>query len=496
MYYDGPGGLLLTAGARSGKLTTILAYNLCPGVYQGSLIVLDMKGELAAISQYRGSDGKPCWYWNPSGLHGLPQHRINPCAHLTLDNPNLVADVKVFFENLIPSSGAAAGKYFEDRAREIAEALALCLIELRGGLTLPDFHHILILLVLGDERWLDFAFEMSESQFPHVVRTEAEIAGYRQDAGGGGYKGILGELLKSFACLSDPTLMASVSPPFDMSLEDLCRSDQAQHVYLMPPAEYVEAWAPVLKALFVSAMAFKSRAPAASRQTWILDECAQLGAFPLVVKLFSYGAGIGIRPWAVFQSSAQMDLIGRNAGEIITSSAALKMFFAVRDLGSATKLSQSIGAQSLTYDDGHRQAAAKHERRQAFLAMLKGEDPLQALTRSAHHHQISKAKSLQKRDLIDPAEVMSLPPGKLLIRSDRLPETILADRIAYFRNPAMAGLYLPNPFHPPLDRVQIATFWGQRWRNIITEPVPPQFAHLPQYSDGYWRRVDHPQETL
>jgi type IV secretion system protein VirD4 len=190
-----------------------------------------------------------------------------------------------------------------------------------------------------------------------------------------------------------------------------------------------------------------------------------------------------------------MDLIGRNAGEIITSSAALKMFFAVRDLGSATKLSQSIGAQSLTYDDGHRQAAAKHERRQAFLAMLNGEDPLLALTRSAHHHQISKAKSLQKRDLIDPAEVMSLPPGKLLIRSDRLPETILADRIAYFRNPSMAGLYLPNPFHPPLDRVQIATFWGQRWRNVITEPVPPQYAHLPQYCDGYWRRVDHPQET-
>jgi type IV secretion system protein VirD4 len=263
----------------------------------------------------------------------------------------------------------------------------------------------------------------------------------------------------------------------------------------MPPAEYVEAWAPVLKALFVSAMAFKSRTPAAPRQTWILDECAQLGAFPLVVKLFSYGAGIGIRPWAVFQSSAQMDLIGRNAGEIISSSAALKMFFAVRDLGSATKLSQSIGAQSLTYDDGHRQAAAKHERRQAFLAMLNGEDPLLALTRSAHHHQISKAKSLQKRDLIDPAEVMSLPPGKLLIRSDRLPAPILAARIAYFRNPSMAGLYLPNPYHPPMDRVQIATFWGQRWRNVITEPVPPQYAHLPQYCDGYWRRVDHPQET-
>lgn len=36
----------------------------------------------------------------------------------------------------------------------------------------------------------------------------------------------------------------------------------------------------------------------------------------------------------------------------------------------------------------------------------------------------------------------------------------------------MAGLYLPDPYHPPMDRVQIATFWGQRWRDVITEPVP------------------------
>ena len=104
----------------------------------------------------------------------------------------------------------------------------------------------------------------------------------------------MGELSKSVARLSDPQLMASVSPPFDFSLEDLTRGNQTCQVYFMVPPQYVEAWAPVLKALFAAGLIYKSRAPAAARQTWVLDECAQLGAFPLMVKLFTYGAGIGL----------------------------------------------------------------------------------------------------------------------------------------------------------------------------------------------------------
>jgi type IV secretion system protein VirD4 len=51
LFYNSDGGAIIIGGARSGKLTTILAQNICHGIGSGaSNLILDMKGELAAIS--------------------------------------------------------------------------------------------------------------------------------------------------------------------------------------------------------------------------------------------------------------------------------------------------------------------------------------------------------------------------------------------------------------------------------------------------------------
>ena len=488
LWYSGMGGMLLVAGARSGKLRDLLAFNLCSGIYFYSMVVLDMKGELAAISRDLTPDRKFAIYWNPAGLHGLLRHRINPVDHLRQSSPTLVSDTKVFCENLIAASGSTHAKFFEGRAREILEAIVLTLVRLNGVLTLPDLYRVLNLLVAGGEAWLDFAFEMAESGSSFIVRIEEEIAAARDDPSGG-FRGILGELMKGFACLSDPVLLESVSPPFDFSFAQLCESARAFQVYLMCPAEFVDAWAPVLKTMFVSAMAYKARHPDAPRQTWILDECAQLGAFPLVVKLFTYGAGIGIRPVGVFQSAKQMKALGPDAETIISSSAALQCWFGVRDLESASLLSRRIGAETLTYIDRHRQAAALHAQQRAAQALFAGGDPVRAGMELAHHARVARLPVLTQRSLRCPDEVLGMPSGKQIIFADGLAHPIYADRRAYYDQPFMDGRYHPNPFYPPLDRVRVAHRGGHAWRRVIVERVPDRFAHYPQYADGTWSRV-------
>ena len=252
LWYDGPGGLLLTAGARAGKLKDILAYNICAGVHRGPMLILDMKGELAAISQDQTPDQKACIYWNPANLHGLPQHRINPLDFIRIDSPSLVSDTKVFCENMVPPTGSANAVYFERRGQMYLEAFALLASELDGVLTLPRLYQIVNLVPGSGDAWLDFAFEMSRSRFPLVRQVEEEIAAARTDPGNG-FQGIMGEIYKALAPLSDPQLMASVSPPFDFSLQDFCTGNQGHQVYLMPPAEFVESWAPVIKDLLVAA---------------------------------------------------------------------------------------------------------------------------------------------------------------------------------------------------------------------------------------------------
>ncbi|MBO6688186.1 MAG: type IV secretory system conjugative DNA transfer family protein [Henriciella sp.] len=489
IFYSGAGGLLLTAGARGGKLRDLLAYNLCVGIHTPSMLVLDMKGELAAISQDQTADSKHCIYWNPAGLHDLPQMSINPVDYVRIDSPSLISDVKVLCHNLIPPTANKSSDYFEGRAREFLEGIILTLVRVYGSLTLGQLYSTVNLIPGGGDAWLDFAFEMNQAGFEVSARIEEEIANARNEPSGTGYQGILGELFKALSCLSDPTLLKAVSPPFDFSIEQLCDEDQSTQLYIMPPAEFIAPWAPVIKAIFVAGMIYKARKPQAPRQTWVLDECAQLGGFPLVTQLFTYGAGIGIRPWAVFQSIYQMDQLGKNAGNIITSSAQVRSYFTIRDVETATNISRMLGVQTLEYDDEMVQARARHAKHQAVQTLLGGGDPFMAGLNVSHHQREAEMRTKQQRLLRTPDEVMHTPSDKQFIFMDDLPRPLYADRKAYFEQTFMAGRYHPNPYHPPLDRVQVKTRWGHAWRSVVTERVSAQYAAYPQYQNGQRSRV-------
>ncbi len=492
VFYNSPAGMVVTGGARSGKMTTFLAKNLLPGTCKQTLLVLDPKGEGAYLSQDQTQDQKFCAYWNPAALHGLPQDRINPFGHLRIDSPTLVSDTKVTCENFTPNSGSPQGAYFEGRAREVGEAFCLFLAEINGVVTPPDLYLLINLVALNNDAWLDFAFAMSESRFPLVRRIEEEIAASRENPGAG-WQGILGELYKSFSCLSDPILMESVSPPYTMSLDQLCDSDQAWQVYLMPPAEFISAWSPIIKSIFVCAMAYKSRAPSAPRQVWFLDECGQLangvsGGFPLVTLMFTYGAGIGITPVCLFQTNEQMNGLAKNASALISSSAGCRLMFAIRDMPSAQEASRMLGKQTLVYDDTLRQSQAAHERRSALLGLIAGRDPVSSILSMAQKRKETAHQAKQQRDLMTPDEVMRMPADKALLFADGLRHPAQIDRRPYWTEPGLN--FHPNPYHPPLDRVQLMTKRGPVERRIIRAPVPKRFEHYPQYRDGFWSCVE------
>ncbi len=488
LFFSGMGGALLVAGARSGKLTSVLAYNACFGIARHTLVILDIKGEIAFISQDQIPDKKYCIYWNPNGLHGLPKNRINPVDFIRKDSPSLVSDVKVFCENLVVSTGSAQGIFFEGRAREFLEAVILTLVSINGVLTLPDLYEKINLIPGGGDAWLDFGFEMTECGFPISERVEEEIAQSR-DNPSNGFQGILGEIFRALAPLSDPTLMASVSPPFDFSMKQLCSSDQRYQVYLMPPAEFVEPWSPIIKSLFVAGMIYKARAPQAPKQTWIIDECGQLGKFPMVPKLYTYGAGIGIQPFAVFQNTTQMDGLGPRAGDLISSSAALAIYFAVRDLPSAERLSRMLGTETLEYDDTLQQSRAELARKKAAQDFINGGDPFNAMLNYQHHKQAAEVRTKQNRWLRTPDEVIQTPPDKGYAFVDGLEHPLEIDRRPYFNEAWMARRFMPNPFYPPSGSVRVKTFWGHKMLLVQEGPVSANLAHYPQYASGRMRTL-------
>lgn len=404
----------------------------------------------------------------------------------------LVSDVKVFWENLIAQGNEYGTSYFKDRAREFGEALSLAIIELTGELSFPALYEAINLIPGGGEQWLDFSFHMSKSRFPIVRSVEAEIASGRGESGDG-FRGILGELMRAVACLSDPLLMESVSPPYTLTIQEIVAGDHPWQLYLMPPAEFVQSWSPVIKSAFVSAMLLKSRAPSARRVTFFLDECGQLGGengFPLVPRLFTYGAGIGIQPVAVFQSNRQMSGLGPGAKELIQSSSAATLMFALRgDVESCRDCATRLGTQTLRYDDTLAQERAAHQRNQALQSLIQGGDPLHAALTMAQSGFEETHQTKQGRDLRTMDEIMNMPNDRAYFFHEDVPFPIELERRPYWFSRDLAGLYHPNPYHPPMDRMNVQTRWGQRMRPVIVEPVPARFAHLPQYRNGIWSHV-------
>lgn len=388
----------------------------------------------------------------------------------------------------------ADSDYFIVRGREYGEAITLAIVELMGELTFSALYEAINLIPGASDEWLDFAFHMSCSSFPLVRSVEAEIAAPRGDSGNG-FRGIIGGLMRSVACLSDPLLMASVSPPFTMSLEDVVASDQAWQVYLCPPAEFIGPWSPIIKSALVALMLLKVRAPSAPRITFFMDECGQLvsgdnGGFPLVPRLYSYGAGIGIQPVCIFQSNGQMHDLAPRAKDIILSSSAATLTFALRcDWEGCQDTSRRLGRQTLSYDNDLDQERAVHARNRALQSLIRGGDPLQAGLALSHHafEQMHRAKigcPLRMED-----EIMNMPSDRAYFFHEDVPYPIELERRPYWTQAGLAGRFHPNPYHPPIDRVVVQTRWGTRTRHVLQEPVSPEFAHYPRYRDGYWSRV-------
>ncbi|MEL6646283.1 MAG: type IV secretory system conjugative DNA transfer family protein [Pseudomonadota bacterium] len=494
VYFHGPAGMTLTAGARGGKLRDMIAYNLLSGTCMSNIVMLDPKLEGYAISANQTADKKFIAVWNPAGLNGALQDRIDPLPTLKIENPHLISDLSMLWENLIPPSQGNNTRYFEGNAQRLGEALSLALVEIRGQLTFPDLYDAVILLMGGGDDWLDLAYHMRHSRFPEVRAAEREIHAGRKDSSGG-FKGIVGELALALSAFKSRELRASVSPPFTFCLTSLLDPDQRWQLYLGPPVQMLSKWAPAIKAILVSLTLLKSREPSTPRTIMFLDEVGQLtaggnGSFPLIPQLYTYGAGgWGITPVAVLQSNRQLRAFGPEAESLIMSSAAAKMAFAVRDLDSAKDWSAYMGMQSLRYDDRLAQERARFARDEAFYSLLNGADPVLVGLQLAQKSYETTHQSVVQRPLAMPEEIINMSNDAAIFLHEDVSYPIMLQRRPYWTQRNLAGRFLPNPYHPPLDRVSVMTRWGMRTRKVVTEPVPARFAHYPQYRDGTWTRV-------
>jgi type IV secretion system protein VirD4 len=85
--------------------------------------------------------------------------------------------------------------------------------------------------------------------------------------------------------------------------------------------------------------------------------------------------------------------------------------------------------------------------------------------------------------------VQNIPSDRMIIFTGKDCPPIYAQKLNYFDCSDMAGLYFPNPYHPPMNKVQVKTWYGRAWKEIIEIEPPHKFRDYPQYQGRKFRYV-------
>ena len=367
------------------------------------------------------------------------------------------------------------------------------LVERDGTISLPSLYRFVNLIEGDPLKWFDHAELMLKSRFEDVRRTAAEML-KKLDEAPKEAGGILGDIYASLSFLHDPVLRASLEGG-DVSLSDLIDNPQTVRIHLMPPAEAIDIWSPALRLFFSRTMVLKSRKPAARRVLMIVDEAGQLGRADFLLRAFTFSRGAGVIVHALFQDIGQIKRHFGAEGLIsFIGSAIVRQFFGVRDYETARLISNMLGEETLEYDDIGQQARAAKEAGRRIYDVLNGHDPFENGREYAYFRAEANKRSKIRRPLMTPDEILNKMPEdrQILFVSGNDLHPIYAQKFRYWERRETAGMYLPNPFHPPHDRVKVKTRFGSKWLRVREVKKPESYRLLPQYPaetvlqiDGY-----------
>lgn len=478
--WNGPSGMLICAGPRAGKFTGIGGYNALPGFSQNTEVVLDIKGEWEEVSKDQTPDDRKVACWSPFERPGVTSSSINPAGHIKAGDKKMISFIKKFMASSIPQTGGNNSKFFELSAQDYGECIAIPITERDGEFTIPAFFDAINMLLQDTPEAHKLEWLMKSSPHKHVVAA-AEAIRQGKNSSNNAFLSIMAELKNAFSCMSDPSLRASVSPPFDITLEDIV-CDGKWRLYLMPDSGLIETWSPVIRAFYETLKEIKERNPQAPDMDWWLDECHLLAPFPLIAKMLNFGAGIGIRPIIIVQSFAQLDDICPNGSTIIPAGCGVQIYFRIREIESAERISRMLGNQTLRYNDTLARDEAKLKRKKLIDGLFSNGDPI-ALGRELNHFKkASQHRSEMERPLMTASEIMRLPAGKAIMFGDGLPHPALLTMIPYYERRELAGRFFPHhKYADDMTKVRVKTRWGHTYLNVISTTVPDKYRQFPQY---------------
>lgn len=346
--YEGERHLLVFGPNGSGKGTRLLMPNLLGSFEDRSVIVIDPKGEAAAISaSHRRRLGHEVVIINPFNVLNLGSTGFNPLAVLDPQSPNFYDDAASLGEALITIQGN------DPHWSESAQGLLVALImweKLRNGAK-ATLENVRAMLTEPDQYE---AVELEDGKVVERLCSGLRITA-RQMCIEGGYQ--IASLASRFTESSRE--LSSIQSAADTQtrwlLSDAMRVDTEKNgvdfkmlkdkpttVYVILPAERLRTHSVWLRLVIVSALRSLYKA-GGKRTTLLIDEMAALGHLAPLEDAFGLVRGYRVQIAAIFQDLSQLKALYKERWETFVANAGAVFAFGPNDLTTAEWMSKRAG---------------------------------------------------------------------------------------------------------------------------------------------------------
>lgn len=366
--FNDRGHILTVAGTRGGKGTNLIIPNLLDaGNVETSWVVIDPKGENAAVTAaYQREKGQNVVVLNPWGLLAEnvgEAQSFNPLDMLpAIDDPNLVDDVQMIAEMIVPFSQDSSNKFFTDSARIIITGLLMHLVTTQTGdkrtlktlwewirlgtESIGEGYEVLYSIEVFDHElspWdnLLIGMGMNETPLNGEIIQNARHEINRMASTPETFGSIMSDVLLNTDFLKSPSLQQSLQSGFDPKV----LTDGKTTVYVIIPADKLRTHSRWLRLVTTSLMRSVIRAPN-NRVTFLLDEFAALGYMPEIETALSTYAGYNVTVWPILQTLGQLVHLYKDNWQTFIGNCTIRQYFSVNDNETAEYVSTAIGTTS------------------------------------------------------------------------------------------------------------------------------------------------------
>jgi type IV secretion system protein VirD4 len=352
--YEGERHALLFGPNGTGKGTRFLIPNLL-SIKDRSIVVVDPKGELAAVTaDYRRTVGDVVML-NPFDVLGLGSAGFNPLALLDPKSPNFYDDAAALGEALIRIEGK------DPHWGESAQGLLVALImweKLQRGAN-ANLENVRALLTEADE--YERLLDAHGKQHDQLVRGLRLTAANMVESGGYEIASLAARFteqsseLASVRSTADTQTRWILSPPMREDLKkpgvDFRKlKEKPTTVYVILPAERMRTHSVWLRLVVVSALRALYR-PGGLRTLLLIDEMPALGHLAPLEDAFGLVRGYKVQIVGICQDLAQLKALYKERWESFLANAGVVQGFTPNDLTTADWMSRRAGQTTLVAEN-------------------------------------------------------------------------------------------------------------------------------------------------